>query len=98
MIQTFAIEPVLSHALTAGGWLAVGIVIGALHFLALQWNTRLFVSGLSVALAIGTQLVRYAVTAAALVFIARYTGAIALLIATLGILIARTVILRFRTP
>lgn len=98
MIQPFATGPILDHALTAGGWLAAGIAVGALHFLALRWNTRLFVSGPSVTFAMGAQLARYALTAGALVIIARYSGAAALLITTVGILMGRTVILRSGAP
>ena len=53
---------------------------------------------LSRASRLALQLARFAVTAGALVIIARHFGAAALLIATVGILMARTVILRSGAP
>ena len=34
-------------ALNAGGWLAAGLAIGALYFLSLRWNVRMFTDGRS---------------------------------------------------
>ncbi len=52
-----------AYAANAGAWLALGLVVGALHFLSLRWTVRLFAEGHSVALAAATQLARFAVTA-----------------------------------
>ncbi len=82
-------------ALSAGAWLAVGTLLGAFHFLTLRCNVRMFVIGQSLPLAFGTQLVRFAVIVGGLAIISRQFGALPLLVATAGILVARTAIVRF---
>ena len=73
----------------------VGTLIGAFHFLTLRWNVRNFEVGRSLVLAFATQLVRFALVAVVLGVIASQFGALPLLIATAGILAARTAIIRF---
>jgi|GEM_PF-5582491 len=82
-------------ALSAGTWLAVGMLFGALCFLTLQWNVQTFVGRQSLPLAFVIQLVRFAVIAGGLVIISKQFGALPLLLAAAGILVARTAIVRF---
>jgi len=72
---------------------AIGFVAGALHFVLLRWNTALYVRGGALVPAIGVQGLRLAVTAAVLFAVALH-GALALLLAAGGVLLARMVVLR----
>jgi F1F0 ATPase subunit 2 len=83
-----------SLALQAGVWLSCGALIGALYFLALHWNARLFAFGRTPLAAMALQLGRLAVLAGALTIIVSRFGALPLLLATAGILVARTAALR----
>ena len=87
-------EPYLSEspslALQAGVWLSCGTLIGALYFRTLQWSVRLFVAGSAPLLPMILQLGRLAFITGALVLIVGHFGAVPLLAATLGILVART--------
>ena len=76
------------------GFLALGFAAGSMHFALLRWNTLLYARGGTLAPAIGAQALRMAVTAAALFAIAPH-GALALLLAAGGLLLARPVVLRF---
>lgn len=87
-----------AYAANAGAWLALGLLVGALHFLSLRWTVRLLAEGHSVALAAATQLARFAITAGVLVVAARGFGATALVAAALGIVIARSVVVRRGAP
>ena len=80
--------------LNVGVWLAVGAVIGALHYQTLQWNVRVLTIRQSALLGLAIQLARLAAMAVVLTLIARNYGALPLLVATLGVLTARTVVLR----
>lgn len=82
-------------AVIAGAWLAAGVAAGALYFLTLRWNVRMFVVGRSPVLALALQLARLAAIGGVLAVIAVQFGALPLLIATAGILAARTVFLRW---
>lgn len=81
--------------LSASVWLGVGTLISAFHFLSLRWNVRHFEVGQSLLLVFAIQFVRFALIAIVLGIIAGQFGALSLLIATAGILAARTAILRF---
>jgi len=81
--------------LSAGSWLATGMVIGAFHFLTLRWNVRMLTAGGSLLPAMAVQLGRFAAIGIVLAVIAGYFGALALLTVTAGILAARTIITRF---
>ena len=83
------------YLFTASAWLGAGTVIGAFHFLSLQWNVRHFEVGQSLLLAFAIQLARLALIAVVLGVIASQFGALPLLVATAGILAARPAILRF---
>ncbi len=81
--------------LVAGIWLAVGVLIGAAYFLTLQRNVHIFAAGRSLLLPLGFQLGRFVLLAAALAAVAKAFGALPLLAATAGILVARTVVIRW---
>ena len=82
--------------LSVGAWLTVGALIGSLYFLTLRWNVRRFTVGQSLPLAaLVTPLVRFALIAGVLAIIASHFGALPLLVATAGILAARTAVVRF---
>ena len=84
--------------ISIGGWSTAGVLIGAFHFLSLKWNVSRLAVGRALLLPVGIQLVRFALTAAVLIGIARAFGATPLLLATLGICFARTAIIRFGVP
>jgi F1F0 ATPase subunit 2 len=80
--------------LRSGAWLCVGTLIGALHFLTLRWNVRILAVDQSLALAAVMQLVRLAIMAGGLAIIAIEFGALPLVVASAGVLVARTAVLR----
>lgn len=82
-------------ALRDMGFLVLGLVTGLLHFHLLRWNTELFVSG-GLARAFAAQGLRLAMLAGVLVC-AAWQGALPLLLAALGVMIARPIVLRRRT-
>jgi F1F0 ATPase subunit 2 len=77
---------------------AAGALIGASHFLMLQWYVRMLALGRAPLAAMGLQLARFALLAVAVVLIARGFGAVSLVAVTAGILVARAAILRMRAP
>ncbi len=83
---------VLSVAANFGVGLIAGLCAGLLHFAALWWNTRLFLTG-SALTAVAMHIARFAVTAAILVALAKL-GTFALLGGGLGFLLARGPLLR----
>jgi len=82
------------YALDAGAWLSVGALIGASHFLTLRRNVRMLAGDRSFPLALAVQFGRLAILAGALAVIAAHFGALPLIVATAGILAARTAVLR----
>ena len=80
--------------LCAVGFAVIGLVVGTLHFTLLRWNTALYMRGGALVSAIGVQGLRLVVTAAALFAVAVH-GALALLLAAAGVLLARMVVVRF---
>ena len=88
-------QDLIVSAVIVGAWLVAGATVGALFFLTLRWNVRMFAAGRSPVLALGLQLARFAAIAGMLAFVALHFGALPLLVATAGILAARTVILRW---
>jgi F1F0 ATPase subunit 2 len=83
-----------SLTLQAGVWLSCGALIGTLHLLTLRWNVKLFIAGGAPLLAMALQLGRLAILTGVLAVIVSRFGALSLLVATAGILIARTAALR----
>lgn len=81
-------------ALQACAWLGAGAVIGVLYFLTLRWNVRAFATRQSLLAPLGLQATRFAVLAGALAVVVIQFGALPLLVATLGILVARTALIR----
>jgi F1F0 ATPase subunit 2 len=78
----------------AVGWVAVGTVVGTVHFLGLRWNVRMLTAGRSLLPIMAIQLGRFAAMAVVLALITHTYGGVPLLAAALGILAARTVIVR----
>jgi F1F0 ATPase subunit 2 len=81
-----------AHILPGVAGLLAGVLLGFAYFGSLWWNTRLYSTGTAVR-ALTVQVLRLGVLVAALVVLARF-GAVALLAAVLGLLLARTVVLR----
>jgi len=93
MIVFLSDQPALLAA-QAAAWLCCGALIGAFHFLTLRWSVGLLAAGRVPLLAMTLQLTRFALLAGALGMIARGVGAVPLLVATAGILAARTAAIR----
>jgi len=89
-------QDVIAFAVIVGAWLAAGVAVGALYFLTLRWNVHMFAAGRSPVLALALQFARFAAIAGVLAVVAVHFGALPLLVATAGILAARTVFLRWR--
>lgn len=87
----------LSLLLAGVGWLVLGALIGTLHMLTLGWNVRLFASGGPLARALVLQALRLGLVAAIMAAVAIHEGALPLLLAAVGILLARTVAVRRST-
>jgi len=75
------------------GFLVIGFLAGTQHFALLRWNTALYVRDGALVPAIGVQGLRLVVTAAVLFAVALH-GALALLLAAGGVLLARLAVLR----
>jgi len=88
------VPPVVS----VGVWLGYGMLVGAFHFLTLRWTVKMLAAARPVLLPLGLQLIRFVLMAALLVTIANFLGALPLLMATMGILIMRTIIVRLELP
>ena len=81
-------------ALQAGAGLGAGALVGVFHFLTLRWSVGLLAAGRAPLAAMALQLSRFAVLAAALAGLAMRFGAVPLLAATAGILVARAAAIR----
>ncbi len=84
---------------TSGGTLGeallfalLGALLGTLHFAALRWNARLFLQPGGAGWGVLAQLFRMGLTAVGLLACAR-VGAVALLAALVGLLLARQLLL-----
>lgn len=84
-------------------WLSVGLAGGVAHFVLLRWNTLLYLGARtngssachprhSLMHAVGQQVLRLAATAS-LLGLAAWHGALPLLLAALGIMLARPLVL-----
>jgi F1F0 ATPase subunit 2 len=93
-MTTLSADNLAVLVLQAGAWLAAGVLLGGFHFLTLRWNVRMFASDPSPLLPLGIQVLRFALVAAVLATVAHYFGALALLIVTAGVLVARTAVIR----
>jgi hypothetical protein len=85
---------ILHLVLGASGWLAIGALAGAFFYLTLRRSAQMLATGSCVSMALALQLIRFTVMAGLLSIIARHYGAVALLAVTLGILAARTAVVR----
>jgi hypothetical protein len=85
---------ILQLVLVTSIWLAIGALVGAFFYLTLRRSAQMLATGSGVNMALALQLIRFMVTVGSLGIIARYYGAVALLVVTLGILAARTAVLR----
>jgi hypothetical protein len=94
MTELYAREHHMIRLLVDAGWLAIGALIGAFHYLTLRWNAQMLIVGRSVLLALAVQLARLVFIAGVLAIITRNYGALPLLIVTLAILVSRTAVLR----
>ncbi len=72
-------------------WLLAGLAGGTAHFAMLRWNTRLYLDGSSLVRALGVQMLRLVAITALLAF-AAWHGALPLLIAALGVVLARLLV------
>ena len=94
MIGAYLTAPhLLLAALNAGGWLAAGLALGAMYYLSLRWNVRMFTDGRSLFPALAIQLGRFAAVGIVLALIVHGFGAFPLIVTTAGILLARSVII-----
>jgi hypothetical protein len=84
-----------SYVISAGTWLPLGALIGALHFLTLRWNVWMLTADWSLPFASAIQLARFTVTTSLFAVVAVLFGAFPLVVATAGVLAARTAVLRF---
>lgn len=78
-------------------WLAAGVAVGVLHFLSLRWSVRLFIEGRA-ARSLAIQGLRLAVLGGGLFAVVVWFGALPLLAATAGLLLARTAVIRLGAP
>ncbi|WP_158258684.1 N-ATPase subunit AtpR [Rhodopila globiformis] len=78
-------------------WLAAGLAAGTLHFALLRWNAALYGRAGGIGGAVALQLLRLAVLGGVLAVIATY-GALPLLLAALGVVAARPVVVRLMAP
>lgn len=78
---------------TAAIFLSLGFLAGSLFFALLRWNTRLYTHGGSLVRAVAVQLARLTGVGGLLTIVA-VRGALPLLLALVGLLIARPVVLR----
>jgi N-ATPase, AtpR subunit len=88
----------LKLVVDASTWLAAGSVAGAFFYLTLRRSAQMLASRSSVGMVLALHLLRFTLIAGLLGSIARYYGAVPLLVATFGILAARTAVLRVGGP
>jgi len=74
-------------------WFVAGGLLGLAHFLSLRWNVRRLVAGRALA-SLGLQVLRLCLTGTAMTLTVRLFGAGPLLAGALGLIAARTGVLR----
>jgi len=79
--------------MNAALWLFAGLAWGAVHFALLRRNTLLYLDGNHLAFGLALQALRLAAVVALLVLAVRH-GALPLLLAALGVLSSRPIMLR----
>ena len=85
--------PVWTILLSLGAHLAAGVMLGVLYFRALWWNTRRFALGGRVTTTVALMIGRLGLLGGVLT-LASLEGALPLLVMALGILIARSAVMR----
>jgi len=90
MTVLVTLAPYATKGVALGLAVGAGALIGAVHYLSLSFTVRQFVEPTGLMPALMVQIGRFAVTGAALAVIAQF-GALPLLMATAGVLAARTV-------
>ena len=85
--------PPWAMALSLAAHLAAGVILGILYFRSLWWNARRFTAGSRVAITIAVTIGRFVILGL-LLTLASLEGALPLLLMTLGILIARSFVMR----
>ncbi len=78
--------------MTAALWTLAGLTVGGVHLVLLRWNTWLYLTG-GLMLAVGVQLFRLS-GVALLLCLAAWNGALPLLLAAVGVMLARFLVLR----
>jgi F1F0 ATPase subunit 2 len=85
--------PTWAMLLSLAAHLAAGVMLGLVYFRSLWWNARRFAVGGHVATTIAVMIGRFVILGAVLT-LASLEGALPLLLMALGILIARSVVVR----
>jgi F1F0 ATPase subunit 2 len=85
--------PTWAMLLGLAAHLAAGVVLGVLYFRSLWWNARRFAAGDRAATTIAVMIGRF-VLLGVLLTLASLEGALPLLVMALGVLIARSVVMR----
>ncbi|HVX74807.1 MAG TPA: ATP synthase subunit I [Bradyrhizobium sp.] len=83
----------LSFIAAASGWFLAGMLLGLLHFVSLRLSVRCLLGGRPL-FSFGLQLLRFALTGGALALVAKLFGAMPLLAGAVGLMAARTRMLR----
>jgi F1F0 ATPase subunit 2 len=83
--------PAWAMLLGLGAHLTAGLILGALYFRTLWWNTQRFIQGGRATTAIALMIGRFVLLGGVLA-LASLEGALPLLVVALGILIARSVV------
>jgi hypothetical protein len=91
MLGGMALDAATMMSLSA--YLLIGLVIGTAHFALLRWNTVLYATG-TLGVSIGVQALRMICLGGVLAVIA-LQGALPLLVATFGTLVARAGVIRW---
>ncbi len=93
IVPAFDALPPWAMLLSLGVHGALGLLLGAVYFSTLWWNTRRFAEGGRVATSVTLMIARFALLGGLLV-LASLEGALPLLVMTLGILVARFAVVR----
>jgi len=92
-LARFDALPAWAMVLCLGAHLAAGVMLGVLYFRLLWWTTSRFASGGPATTTIALMIGRFAVLGGVLT-LASLEGALPLLIMALGVLIARSAVMR----
>jgi F1F0 ATPase subunit 2 len=90
---SFGSLPAWATCLSLAAHVAAGIVIGVLYFRSLWWNTRHFTSGGRVSTTIAVMIGRFVILGVVLT-LASLEGALPLLLMALGVVVARSLVMR----